>query len=323
MIAEYFRFVSFIARNILVNSNNIAKLRLLAFPSLTPSHRRVRTALLAGIAGLMSISDAAGQEQPAPPPAERQPAQATDDAEAEEASDRQDWSGSLSVGGAFAPDYPGSDDYAPVPLPRVEISYRNLLFLSGPSLGANLLALSPWPDQGFRVGPIIRFEFARDEDDNDALDRLGDVDESVEAGAFMRYEIGGWSAELTVAKDIANGHEGTIAEIGAGYGFPITERVHAGMQVSTSWVDDNYMQAYFGITPAQAARSGRAQYDADSGFKDAGLFLMLNYGLTEQWAISGLAGYKRLLGDAADSPLVEDGGSADQFMSGLMLSYRF
>ncbi|WP_119462339.1 MipA/OmpV family protein [Rhodospirillaceae bacterium SYSU D60014] len=322
MIGERYCFVANIIKNIATNFGNIAKPRLSSPTPPAPSHRQARTALLAGIAGLVSVNDAAGQERLGPISTERQLAHATDTG-AEETPDRQDWSGSLSIGGAFAPDYPGSDDYGPVPLPQVELSYRDLLFLSGPSLGADLLALSPWPDHDLQAGPIIRLEFGRDEDDNDALDRLGDVDESVEAGAFMRYEIGGWSAELTVAKDIANGHEGTIAEIGAGYGFPITERIHAGMEVSATWVDDNYMQAYFGITPTQAARSGRQQYDASSGFKDAGFFVMFSYALTPQWAVSSLAGYTRLLGDAADSPLVEDGGSADQFMGGLILSYRF
>ena len=272
----------------------------------------------------MSVEDALGTEPSVlPASATPQVAQATDDDAAGEESDQQDWSATLAVGGVLAPDYQGSDNYMVHPLPRIEISYRDLLFLDGPSLGANLLALSPWSDHGLQAGPIIRYEFKRDEDDNDALDRLGNIDESVEAGAFMRYGVGGWSAELTLVKDIAGGHEGTVAEITTGYGFPITERVYAGMKASTTWVDDKYMQAYFGITPAQAARSGRSQYDASGGFKDAGLFLMLNYALTAQWSVTGLAGYRRLLGDAADSPLVEDEGSADQFMTGLAIGYRF
>src|SRR3546814_14450786 len=34
--------------------------------------------------------------------------------------------------------------------------------------------------------------------------------------------------------------------------------------------------------------------------------------LTDHWGLTGLVGYKRLLGDAADSPLVEAPGSANQ-----------
>ena len=74
---------------------------------------------------------------------------------------------------------------------------------------------------------------------------------------------------------------------------------------------------------AQSARSGMRQYQAEGGFKDAGISLDLNYNLTDNWGLTGQVGYKRLLGDAADSPLVEDRGSANQFTTGLLVSYEF
>jgi outer membrane protein len=65
------------------------------------------------------------------------------------------------------------------------------------------------------------------------------------------------------------------------------------------------------------------RYQPEGGFKDVGLTLDLDYSLTQNWGLTGRLGYKRILGDAADSPLVENRGSADQFTSGLFLSYRF
>jgi hypothetical protein len=69
---------------------------------------------------------------------------------------------------------------------------------------------------GFKAGPIARYRFGRDEDDNNALDGLGDVNDSIELGGFLKYEIGIWSAGLTVAQDVAGGHEGLVAEATAG-----------------------------------------------------------------------------------------------------------
>ena len=65
------------------------------------------------------------------------------------------------------------------------------------------------------------------------------------------------------------------------------------------------------------------RYQPEGGVKDIGLTLDLDYSLTENWIVTSRAGYKRLLGDAADSPLVEDRGSANQFSVGLSLGYRF
>jgi len=82
------------------------------------------------------------------------------------------------------------------------------------------------------------------------------------------------------------------------------------------------METYFGISPAQSARSGYDVYEADGGFKDVGVTLGLDYMFTERIGIGGRAQYKRLLGDAADSPIVDNEGSADQFLSTLFLTYR-
>lgn len=89
-----------------------------------------------------------------------------------------------------------------------------------------------------------------------------------------------------------------------------------------SWANDAYMDSFFGIDNAQSAASGLEPFEAEAGFKDVGLALRLNYGLTEHWAILTSGEYKRLLGDAADSPIVTDEGSADQ-RSFLAASYRF
>jgi outer membrane scaffolding protein for murein synthesis (MipA/OmpV family) len=39
--------------------------------------------------------------------------------------------------------------------------------------------------------------------------------------------------------------------------------------------------------------------------------------------LTGLAAYSRLLGDAEDSPIVDDRGSANQLLGGVLLNYTF
>lgn len=228
------------------------------------------------------------------------------------------WSIVVGGGGAYAPDYEGSDDYEFQPFPFASVVYDDFIFIEGTSLGVNLLNFD-----GFKVGPIARYGFGRDEDDNDALDGLGDVNDSIELGGFLKYEIGIWSAGLTVAQDVAGGHEGLVAEATAGVGVPLTENLRSSLEASASWADSNYMESYFGISPKQSAKSGLSQFEADAGFKDVGIMLGLDYMFTDSIGIGGRAQYKRLLSDAADSPIVDDKGSADQFFTGLFLTYRF
>ncbi len=228
------------------------------------------------------------------------------------------WSIVIGGGGAYAPDYEGSDDYEFKPFPFASIVYDDFIFVEGTSLGANLLNY-----EGLKAGPIVRYSGGRDEDDNNALDGLGDVDDSIEVGGFVGYEIGIWSAAMTVTQDVAGGHEGLLAEMSTGVTVPLSDTVSSSIEASASWADSNYMDAFFGVSGAQSARSGYARHEADAGFKDVGLAVGLNYMVTETITVSGRAEYKKLLGDAADSPIVKDEGSDDQFFTGMFLTYKW
>jgi outer membrane protein len=76
------------------------------------------------------------------------------------------------------------------------------------------------------------------------------------------------------------------------------------------------------VTAAQSAASvaGLAAYDADAGIKDVYFGLTTNVPLSDVWTLKLSGRYSRLVGDASDSPIVED---ENQFFGGLGLSYRF
>jgi MipA family protein len=87
-------------------------------------------------------------------------------------------------------------------------------------------------------------------------------------------------------------------------------------------MSDTYAGSFFGVTPAASAASGLAAFDTGSGLKDVGLTLIGNYEVTETWSVTGIAGYTRLLGDAAASPIVSERGSPNQLFGGLGISYK-
>ena len=242
----------------------------------------------------------------------------------ESATGKPDWTVSLGAGASYAPDYEGSDDYKVRPIPDVSVNYRDLVFLQGMTIGANALTVNGAKSGNkLQVGPLVRYRGGRDEGDNSALRGLGDVNDSIEAGGFIRYGLGPLQADLTVTQDVAGGHKGMLAETGLGYKIAVTPKLQGRLRASTTWASDKYMQTYFGISPIQALHSGRKTFDAGAGFKDAGLSASLDYALTDHWGIGGRLGYTRLLGDAADAPIVKTDGSADQFSSALSLRYRF
>ena len=70
-------------------------------------------------------------------------------------------------------------------------------------------------------------------------------------------------------------------------------------------------------------QNGLKPFDAEGSFKDIGLKLKARYMLWREWNIQATAGYTRLLGDAADSPIVEDHGDANQYSGGIIFIYTF
>ncbi len=84
------------------------------------------------------------------------------------------------------------------------------------------------------------------------------------------------------------------------------------------------MSSYFGIDAGDAARSGLDQFNADEGFKDVSLRRLADLcASSSTGARRRLASYTRLIGDAEDSPVVDDRGDENQLFAGLLINYRF
>ena len=79
----------------------------------------------------------------------------------------------------------------------------------------------------------------------------------------------------------------------------------------------------YGVTGMIAARSGLSTYDPDGGIKDVGVSVNAIYQWNEHWGVTGMVGLTQLVGDAADSPIVDDEGSATQGLFAAGLLYRF
>jgi outer membrane scaffolding protein for murein synthesis (MipA/OmpV family) len=214
----------------------------------------------------------------------------------------------------------GSRHYDAVPLLFLHAGWANGRFFAfkGAGLAANVIKNAKW-----QMGPVVRYRFSRDDVENRRVDMLRSVDESVEVGAFAGLSVGPWGTKLTVAQDVAGGHGGALAELEGSYGLPFGQKSSLAFSLSTTFADSDYMDAYFSVDPDNARRSGLSPFQADAGLKDVGVGMLYSRALQGSWGLNGTFRYSRLLGDAADSPLVAEEGDADQIFFGLMTNYRF
>ena len=243
------------------------------------------------------------------------------------ASGNSELSGTVFLGAGVSNEYEGSEDFEPLPLFGGRLQYEGYYAqLIGTGVKVNVLN-----SQRFNFGPILNYRFGRDDDvENTAVSRLDEVDDSFEAGLFARMNFRPNSTtrhragiEVDFRQDISDGHEGFLFTIGADYSTPIGERWDLGFDLSTTYASDDYMQSFFGVNAAGSARSGLRQFDAEGGFKDVSFAISPSYSFNESWGVFGRLQYSELLGDASDSPIVDDEGSSSQFFAGLGVSYRF
>ena len=112
------------------------------------------------------------------------------------------------------------------------------------------------------------------------------------------------------------GHHGVVGEVGVDVIFeplPKLERQpRPAARPSPATTTSTPISA---STAEQSAASGLREFDPDGGVKGVGLEAEARYALTPPGRWSANAGYERLIGDAADSP-VTDVGSENQFTAG-------
>ena len=149
------------------------------------------------------------------------------------------------------------------------------------------------------------------------------MDAGLEAGAFLGYKIGAFTLESELRREFAGGHGGTLLDLGARFWVPLGEKPWLRAKASTTWVDGDYADAFFSVNALQSANSGLREYDAGADLKNLSFTLTTGYDLTESWVIGAMVGYGRMLGDAADSPIVDDVGARDQFTGGIGLVLNF
>ena len=216
----------------------------------------------------------------------------------------------LGAGARVLPAYEGADSFDIEAWPIIRPQFVRI-----PRLGT----FGGGSDGGFSFRPSFRFVDERDASDYSDLTGLGDVDWAFEAGATIGYRYGLLEGFATLRRGFG-GHEGFVAELGLNAVLEPTPQLDLSLGPRLHLATDDYLDTYFGVSAAEAAASGYPAFDPDGWLKGAGFEAEGRYALSRHWAIRGEAGYERLLGDAADSPIT-GAGSKNQFSAALGLTY--
>lgn len=227
----------------------------------------------------------------------------------------------LLVGGGliYSPEYSGADDYevtfVPIIAGQMLIGSASELYALGQNAG---LKFSLSPTIEFGVNGYYRF--GRDSSDDALLTGFGDIDAAVEVGPFIRFNASkAWSVGLTSGFDVADAHDGRTVTADVKYLERVGEPLFLGLSAFASFGDDDFMSTYYGV-PAGLAAAGRPAHAPDAGLFEVGVKANATLFVRPRWFVRGDLGVSRLMGDAADSPLVQE---ETQFKATAGVGYRF
>lgn len=247
----------------------------------------------------------------------------------------------IGLGVGMVPSYAGSNDYIAFPLPLIVGRVAGIgISPNGPGFVLDFNPGKPGfsAAKGPRIafGPAFRFRNDRNNRISDpVVERAGKLDAAFELGGNVAVAWRGVARPLDQLSvgvqtrwDVAGAHRGMIIEPQIGYRAPIGRALSLQAQVTAEFVDDDFANYYFTVSPAQAAATGLPQFRADGGLNRVGTIAILAYDLDRNalnggWSLTGIGGYSRLIGDGADTPFTAARGSANQFITGLGVAYTF
>lgn len=209
--------------------------------------------------------------------------------------------GVIGAGLVVGPLWRGGGKFGLAPVPVIHLKWGERVFLNGArGFGVNVYA-SP----ELRAGAAVNYRGGRDELDGARLRGMGTIASTARFAGFVDYlPMPELTASLDLTRDVDDA--GGMRMVGGlGYRKPIGERTTIRFGAQATFADGDAQRQFYGVTAAQSARSGNARYKPTGGAQSLDFSAGGDYAVTENWVAVGTLGVTALMGDAADSPLVE------------------
>lgn len=245
----------------------------------------------------------------------------------------------IGVGGAYLPDYEGSNDYRLTPAPGAIGSYKGFNFtLAGNRFSADLIPNRPGPGFDIQAGPVAVVNFNRSSlksIDDLRVRALGKAGTAIELGGFVGVGKTGvitspydrLSVSVSYRYDVNGVHRSGILQPTINYLTPLSRKSAVGLFASAEHVEDGYADRYFTVLPGQVLTSGLPAFRARGGWKNYTLGALGTVSLTGDlfhgFKLVGGGTYSRLLNDFGDSPVTSIAGRRSQWLGVLGLAYTF
>lgn len=243
----------------------------------------------------------------------------------------------VGAGAGYVPGYEGSDSYVVTPVLGLQGRLGGFTVSPRPAGAALDFVNEPANSKfSFSLGPVTRVRFDRTKQIRDpAVSVLGVLKTAIEVGANAGFSINritnpydSLSFGADIRWDVNGAHKGTVIQPTITYLTPLAASFAVVLNLTAEHVDDDYAHYYYDVTPKGSVASGLPVYSARAGWKNAGASLVTFYDLDGNLANGGFAlvgglSYSRMLGNIAQSPIVAQRGSKNQFMMGAGIAYTF
>ena len=232
------------------------------------------------------------------------------------------WSLTLGASGYFAPEYEGADKmvFRAVPL----VSFGRTGTVTRFSSRNDNISIGLYDNGTFRAGLTGKILFGRDDGDSDDLIGLDPVRWGGELGVFAEVHPTDW---LRIRGELRQGirtHDALMGDVAADAFYDVTPTIRVSGGPRMTFGSQDYFDTYYGVNAAESVASGLAPYDpSGGGLVSVGVGGAVTWQATDKITASLFGEYERLQSEAADSSLVRQRGSADQFTIGVSSTYRF
>jgi MipA family protein len=218
-------------------------------------------------------------------------------------------SGRIGLNVVSMPTYEGSPNTRTLAGPDLTLSYRTREWGSV-EFGQRGLFWNAVEAGQFRFSLVAQFDPGRKDKDTSALNPtpgdkrlagMGTVKSSTEVGVGIGYGPVTLVARQSLSE---RGPKGAQADLTAEIPWSLTDRLNLRLAVSATWANSDYMQAYFGVTPAQAKATKFAVYTPKSGLRKSEVSFGAEYAVMPRWKLQANIAISHLGDEPAKSPLV-------------------
>jgi outer membrane scaffolding protein for murein synthesis (MipA/OmpV family) len=158
----------------------------------------------------------------------------------------------------------------------------------------------------WRLGVSASVDGGRDSGDASTTRGLPDIRRTLRARLYVNYSLTqDWNVGASASQDVLGRQGGLTVGIDTGWRFYRSEATEWTTGVGFSAANGENMRSYFGVPASAVATSGKPAYTPGAGLRDVHFGVQFKHALSKHWFVFGGAGTSRLLGPAADSPLVE------------------